>query len=67
MTDKCVKGQQLWADAHRGGMTNDARIVAWIAYQDHWLNCQQCNRHRAEQWQKAANAPVYDFDLEVEK
>ena len=55
---RCPRGQQLWNDAHRSGMSNDARIVAWIAYQDHWATCRECNAHRAAEWAAAERLPA---------
>ena len=66
MTDKCVKGQQIW-NSRQGlpsGRKRAARLEAW---QEHLSKYAECQRWNAEQWQRAATAPIIPFDLEGAK
>ena len=66
MTDKCLEGQRIW-NSRQGlpsGRKRAARLEAW---QEHVAKCAQCQLLNAEQWLKAEDAVVYDFDLQEAK
>ena len=63
MTDKCLEGMRIW-NSRQGlpsGRKRAARLELW---QEHLSKCEQCQRWTAEQWQKAASAPLLDWDLQ---
>ena len=66
MTDRCSNGKYLYFEYTRlpSGRKRAANLILW---QQHKAACEQCQRYEAEQYQRAANAPVYDWDLEDAK
>jgi hypothetical protein len=68
---RCPQGQQLWAAYakldSKNIFTARKRAAALIVYQEHLDACQECAMGKAAEYQKAANAPLIPWDLEVTK
>lgn len=64
---RCSVGEVYWRQAHDYRKPASYRAAAWVEWQDHRHECAQCCEAEAEEWQKAANAKIYDWDLREAK
>lgn len=65
-TNRCEIGLRLWSDYVVLPM-GARRDMAVALYRDHVAGCRQCQAWKAEQYNKASSAPVYDWDLQEAK
>ena len=62
--NRCSTGQTYWRQAHDYSKPASYRAAALIVYQEHLDACQECAMAEAAEYQKAANAKIYDWDLQ---
>ena len=65
--NRCPTGQTYWDQAHDTRKPACYRAAAWVEWQDHRRECNPCCEAEAAEYQKAANAPLIPWDLDVTK
>jgi len=58
---RCEEGMRLWSD-YVVLPISKRRDKAVFLYRNHLDGCKQCQAWKAQQYEKAARAPIYDWD-----